>query len=79
MEIHEKVGYPLVTGTRRIIRGITKLKKKEMVMDRFRKWVLAGVLLACLAAFTACEKEGGAEKAGKSIDKALKDLKKKAD
>ena len=48
-------------------------------MGWFRKWVIVGVLLACLVGFTACEKEGGAEKAGKSIDKALKDLKKKTE
>jgi len=48
-------------------------------MDTIRKWVILGVALACLAGFTACEKEGAAEKAGKSIDKAMKDLKKNTD
>lgn len=48
-------------------------------MGTIRKWVVLGVVLACLAGFTACEKEGAAEKAGKSIDKAVQDLKKKAE
>ena len=45
-------------------------------MNAIKKWVILGVALACLAGFTACEKEGAAEKAGKSIDKAVKDLSK---
>jgi hypothetical protein len=48
-------------------------------MDIIRKWIILGIVLACLAGFTACEKEGAAEKAGKSIDKAMKDLKKNTD
>ncbi|MEN8247183.1 MAG: hypothetical protein ABFS43_20025 [Thermodesulfobacteriota bacterium] len=48
-------------------------------MGAIRKWVILGVALACFAGFTACEKEGAAEKAGKSIDKAMKDLGKKVD
>ena len=48
-------------------------------MGAVRKWVFIGIALACLAGFTACEKEGAAEKAGKSFDKTMKDLKKKAD
>ncbi len=48
-------------------------------MYSIRKWVIIGIALACLAGFTACEKEGGAEKAGKSIDKAMKDLEKKVE
>jgi len=48
-------------------------------MYSIRKWGLIGLVLACLVGFTACEKEGGAEKAGKSIDKAMKDLEKKVE
>ena len=48
-------------------------------MRAIRKWVVIGLALACLAGFTACDNDGPAEKAGKSIDKAVKDLKKKAD
>lgn len=48
-------------------------------MDTFRKWVVLGITLACLAGFTGCDNDGAAEKAGKSIDKAVKDLKKKVD
>ena len=48
-------------------------------MGAFKKWVILGVALACLAGFTACEKDGAAEKAGKSIDKAVKDIGKKVD
>jgi len=48
-------------------------------MDGFKKWAIIGIALACLAGFTACDNEGAGEKAGKSIDKAMKDLKKKVD
>ena len=48
-------------------------------MDAFRKWVIIGIALACLAGFTACNNDGPAEKAGKSIDKAVKDIKKAVD
>ena len=48
-------------------------------MGGIKKWVLVGVALACMAGFTACEKEGATEKAGKSIDKAMQDIKKKAE
>ncbi|MBW2296707.1 MAG: hypothetical protein JRF32_03755 [Deltaproteobacteria bacterium] len=53
--------------------------EKEVGMHSIRKWGLIGLVLACLVGFTACEKEGGAEKAGKSIDKAMKDLEKKVE
>ena len=48
-------------------------------MDFIRKWFILGIALAFLAGFTGCDNDGAAEKAGKSIDKAMKDLKKKAD
>lgn len=48
-------------------------------MDAFKKWVSIGIALVCIAGFTACDNEGAGEKAGKSIDKAMKDLKKKVD
>ncbi len=48
-------------------------------MGAIRKWVIIGIALACLAGFTACGNEGAGEKAGKSIDKAMTDLKKKAE
>lgn len=48
-------------------------------MGAIRKWIILCAALACLAGFTACEKEGAAEKAGESIEKAMKDLKKKTD
>ena len=48
-------------------------------MDFIRKWVILGIALACLAGFTGCGNDGPAEKAGKSIDEAVKDLKKKVD
>jgi hypothetical protein len=48
-------------------------------MDFIRKWLIICIALACLAGFTACDNEGAGEKAGKSIDKAMKDLKKKVD
>ena len=48
-------------------------------MDTIKKWLILGLALACLVGFTACNNDGPAEKAGKSIDKAVKDLKKKVD
>jgi len=48
-------------------------------MYSIRKWGLIGLVLVCLVGFTACEKESGAEKAGKGIDKAMKDLEKKVE
>jgi len=48
-------------------------------MEAFRKWAIIGIALACLAGFTACNNDDPAEKAGKSIDKAMKDLKKKVE
>ena len=48
-------------------------------MRAIGKWIVLGLSLACLAGFTACDNDSPAEKAGKSIDKAMKDLKKKAD
>ena len=48
-------------------------------MDVIRKWAVIGLSLVCLAGFTACDNDGPAEKAGKCIDKAMKDLKKKTD
>ena len=48
-------------------------------MGAIRRWIILCVALACLAGFTACEKEGAAEKAGKSNEKAVKDLKKNTD
>ena len=48
-------------------------------MGAIRKWIILGVALACLAGFTACEKDNAAEKAGKKIDKAVKDVTKKLD
>ena len=48
-------------------------------MVAIRKWVLVGVALAFLIGFTACEKDNAAEKAGKNIDKAVKDFTKKLD
>ena len=44
-----------------------------------KKWVMLGVALAFLTGFTACEKDNAAEKAGKKIDKAVKDFTKKLD
>jgi len=45
------------------------------------KWKSIAVLLISLMMFVfstvACEKEGGAEKAGKKIDKAVESVKKK--
>lgn len=47
------------------------------------KWKSMAVLLISLLFFSlsmvACEKEGGAEKAGKKIDKAVESVKKKID
>jgi hypothetical protein len=44
-----------------------------------RKWVIMGIALACVAGFIACDNEGAGEKAGKRIDKAMKDIKKKVE
>jgi len=52
---------------------------KGGTMEAFRKWAIIGIALACLAGFTACNNDDPAEKAGKSIDKAMKDLKKKVE
>jgi len=46
-------------------------------MASFKKWVLIGVALAFFAGFAGCEKDNAAEKAGKKIDKTVKDLTKK--
>lgn len=48
-------------------------------MGAIRKWIILGVALAFLVGFMACDKDNAAEKAGKKIDKAVKDFSKKLD
>ncbi len=48
-------------------------------MAIFKKFFMAGVVVLLLGGIFGCGNEGPAEKAGKDIDKAMKDVKEKVE
>ena len=48
-------------------------------MSHLKKFLMLAIAVLLLAGFYGCKKEGPAERAGKKIDRAVDDVKKKLD